>query len=787
MSPLFKKLENHLKKRRQNDIIIKIDRKNDRIGRDRREVRVKLQDKFVRRQLELMNSVADNVTLATARRVQNTFGALMRFNNRHDVVINDKEKDGMRASLVVPRDELRGGVILYIHGGGYACGNLDYARGFSTMLSAEVGMRVFAPEYRLAPEHPYPAAIEDVYKAYLWLIELGYSPDRIILVGESAGGGLCYSLCIRLRETDKPMPAGIVTISPWCDLSLVGESYEDYADLDPSLTKKRLEFFTDCYLFGEKTPADKPGRHVSKKDTDKKRVPYVSPVYGDMRGLPPSLILTGEREILRSDSERMHVVLKAHGVKSTLHIKKDMWHAYLMYSLDSNREDFAKISDFIKKNMPADNERKLRWMHLDNTAKIYPASANSRWSNIYRLSATLVDDVDRDTLQSALDVTVRRFPSIAVRLCSGTFWYYLEEIAHAPAIKDEMAYPLARMPFDDIRSCAFRVLIYKKRIAVEFFHALTDGNGALVFLKTLVAEYLTQKYGIDIPAENGILDRLEPPREEELVDLFPHHCAPVGKSRRDTDSYRVLGEYEPDGFCHNTTFIMDSDELRIRAHDMGVTVTAFMAAVFIKAIINIQNAHVLNIKRQKEVKVLVPVDLRRLYGGETLRNFVLYTTPGVDPRLGEYTVEEIAGIVLRHMQLEITEKNMSAMIYTNVKDEQMTLLKLTPLFLKNIVMKTIFNLVGERKSTLSLSNLGVAKIPEVMQKYVEHFDFVLSVQSSAPYNAGMISYKGKARLNIIRNIKEPKLERALFDVLKSVGIKVKLESNRGARAERPKK
>ena len=739
---------------------------------------MKLQDKFLRRQLELMNSIADNVTLATARRVQNAFGAIVRFNHRRDVVINDKERDGMRASLVVPRDELRGGVILYLHGGGYACGNLEYARGFSTMLSAEIGMRVFAPEYRLAPEHPYPAAIEDAYKAYLWLIDLGYHPDRIMLVGESAGAGLCYALCLKLREAGVQMPAGIVAISPWCDLSLVGESYEDCADIDPSLTKKRLEFFTDCYLFGENAASDKPGRHVSKQDNDKKRNPYASPVYGDLSGFPPSLILTGEREILRSDSERMHVVLKAHGVKSTLRIKKDMWHAYLMYSLDSNREDFAVISDFVKHNMPKDNERKLRWMHLDNSAKIYPAAATSRWSNIYRLSATLTELVDKDILQSALDVTVRRFPSIAVRLCRGTFWYYLEEIVHAPAIKEDISYPLARMPFDDIHSCAFRVLVYKKRIAVEFFHALTDGNGALVFLKTLVAEYLSQKYGLDIPSEDGVLDRLEPPREEELVDLFPTHCAPICKSRRDTDSYRILGECEPDGFCHNTTFIISSDELRLKAHDMGVTVTAYMAAVFIKAIINLQNEEILRIKRQKEVKVLVPVDLRRLYGGETLRNFVLYTTPGVDPRLGEYTLEEIAGIVSNQMQLDITKKNMSARIYTNVKDEQMMILKLTPLFLKNIVMKTIFNLVGERKSALSLSNLGVAKIPEVMQRYVEHFDFVLSVQSTAPYNAGMISYKGSARINIIRNIKEPKLERALYEVLKENGVKVKVESNR---------
>lgn len=736
-----------------------------------------LQDKFVRKQLELMNSVADNVSLSLVRKVQDKFGAFMRFVKRREVVIHDKTIDGMRASLVVPRDELRGGVILYLHGGGYTSGTIDYARGFSMMLSAELGMKVLAPEYRLAPEHPYPAAIEDSLKAYRWLIASGYTPDRIIVAGESAGGGLCYALCLKLREAGEPMPAGIVAISPWCDLSLVGESYEDNEKNDPSLTKKRLEFFTDCYLFGDKKLSDKPSRHVSVTDNEKKKLPYASPVYANLTGMPPSLILAGEKEILRSDAERMHVVLKAYGAKSTLHLKRDMWHAYLMYSLESNKHDFALISDFVKHNLPRGNERKLRWMHLDNAAKIYPAAATSRWSNIFRLSATLTEDVDREVLQSALDVTVRRFPSIAVRLCSGTFWYYLEEIARAPRIKDEFFYPLARMPFDDIRSCAFRVISYKRRIAVEFFHALTDGNGGLVFLKTLVAEYLQQKYGVEIPAELGVLDRLEPPNEDELVDLFPKHCAPIGRSRNETDSYRILGEYEPDGFCHDTNFIMSAQALHELAKKLGVTVTATVAAAFITAIIALQNQDKPSVKRQKEVKVLLPVDLRRIFGGKTLRNFVLYTSPGVDPRLGEYSFEEIASIVYRQMQLDVTAKNMRARIYTNVKDEENSLLKVTPLFLKNIVMKTIFNLVGERKSALSLSNLGIVKIPEEMKKYVECFDFVLSVQSTAPYNAGMLAFGDEVRLHIIRNIKEPRLERALYEVLRTLGIKVKVESN----------
>ena len=106
-----------------------------------------------------------------------------------------------------------------------------------------------------------------------------------------------------------------------------------------------------------------------------------------------------------------------------------------------------------------------------------------------------------------MDVTMRRFPSIAVRLCRGAFWYYLEELSSAPEITDEKSWPLAHTPFESINECALRVIVYKNRIAVEFYHALTDGTGGMVFLKSLLAEYIEQKYGVEIPNECGVLDK----------------------------------------------------------------------------------------------------------------------------------------------------------------------------------------------------------------------------------------------------------------------------------------
>ena len=156
-----------------------------------------LQDKFVRGQLELTKPIADSAGLELSRSFQNKIGKLMHFTRRRDVVISDKRYQEIPGSLVIPHTEKRSGIILYLHGGGYTCGSLDYARGVSSILSAESGMRVFCHEYRLAPENPYPAALDDALWAYKQLLTHGYEPSEIILAGESAGGGLVYALCLK--------------------------------------------------------------------------------------------------------------------------------------------------------------------------------------------------------------------------------------------------------------------------------------------------------------------------------------------------------------------------------------------------------------------------------------------------------------------------------------------------------------------------------------------------------------------------------------------------------------
>ncbi len=711
--------------------------------------------KTVRSQLSMLQPLLSSCTLKTTRRGQNMIGELMGSLHKDKVIRKDHRFAQFTGAWIIPRDQRRQGVAMYLHGGGFTCGDLEYATGFGSTLAHQLGCRVFCPAYRLAPETPYPGALEDALTAYLYLLEKGYT--QIILCGESAGGGLCYSLCLRLKELMLPMPAAVLAISPWADLTLSGESVQRNREKDVSLTEKQLRFYIESYC-GD--PED----------------PMISPMFADLGGLPPSYIFLAEDELLFSDGQRLHDRLKASGGISILHTQKDRWHAYPLYGLAEDQFVFGLMNSFLDKYVS--RAQKLRWLRLDNAAKIYPAARSQNWSNIYRLSATLTEPVDLPHLEKALDITLRRFPSIAVRLRKGVFWYYLQQLEKAPPISREYSYPLTRMGREEVRRCAFRVIVYENRIAVEMFHSLTDGAGALVFLKSLVAEYIQQHYGVHVCAECGVLGRLEEPREAELEDSFPKYAGPLSASRSGSDAWRIRGTAAKAGFQHLTCFTLSTSQVRAKAKAQGVSVTCYLASAVLLALQTMQAEKVPYPRRRKALKVQIPVNLRKIFPSQTLRNFALYTTPEIDPRLGTYDFSEICQVVKHKMGLDITPKQLGMMIAANVGSEKLMAVRLMPLFVKNLVMKAVFDTVGEKKQCLSLSNLGDVELPEQMRPYVQRMDFILGVQSTAPYNCGVLSYGDKMYVNFIRDIEESELEYHFFRVLQELGLEVQVQSNR---------
>ena len=422
-------------------------------------------------------------------------------------------------------------------------------------------------------------------------------------------------------------------------------------------------------------------------------------------------------------------------------------------------------------------DRKSRiWMPLDNAALIFPAIRRKNWNNVFRESISLTEDVDPALLQQAVDELMPRFPSFYLRLRRGVFWYYLEEVEAPPAVQEDYAYPLTFMTKKEMGRCCFRVRYCRNRIALEFFHVLSDGGGAMAFLKTLTARYLTLRYGAVIPPTDGVLDYREAPDPEEVEDSFQRYAADHPAFCPETEAYRLPGKRELGRFLHLITGVVSGDALRALAHDYGCTVTVLLAAVMAECVLSLQ-AEDLPKKRWKPVKITVPVDLRRLFPSRTLRNFSLTVNPGVDPRLGTYTLQELCHTFTHQLAAETTPQRMAGRIAQNVGPQRNRLMKAVPIFLKTPVMRAVYDRRGERLGCLNVSNLGVQKLPEAMAPYVARMEFIIGVQYSYPNNCSVVTCGSVTLINMIRSIQSPELERRFFSRLVELGVPVSIETN----------
>lgn len=221
-------------------------------------------------------------------------------------------------------------IILYFHGGAYLTGNLTYARILGAKLASTVEVDVLAIDYRLAPEHPFPSALEDALKAWEFLISKGYKAKNISLVGESAGGNLVLSLANYLHSKNLKLPNSLVCMSPWTDLLATGKSHKLKKDLDPMITAEFLKEATKVYTC----------------DNDLSN-PLISPLYGDFDGFPPTFIQVGSNEVLLSDSTMLYQKLKSQEVECYIEIWKGMWHVFQMFPMKKANRAMQNISIFL--------------------------------------------------------------------------------------------------------------------------------------------------------------------------------------------------------------------------------------------------------------------------------------------------------------------------------------------------------------------------------------------------------------------------------------------------------
>jgi len=255
------------------------------------------------------------------------------------------EIGGMPAQMMIPPDADADRAVLFLHGGGYVYGSLASHAGMVAEIARAARCAALAVQYRLAPEHPFPAALDDACAGYEWLLRRGFKPEKIALVGDSAGGGLVMSTLVTLRDKHRPMPGAAVCISPWVDLESKGESWTTRQSIDPMLDRPLVDMLTALYL---------PGQDRGN--------PIVSTVNADLRGLPPMLIQVGEREVLFSEAELLAKKARAAGVDVTFEEWKQMvhvWHLYF-HMLGAGREAIHRVGEFLCARTAADAKARAK-------------------------------------------------------------------------------------------------------------------------------------------------------------------------------------------------------------------------------------------------------------------------------------------------------------------------------------------------------------------------------------------------------------------------------------------
>lgn len=416
------------------------------------------------------------------------------------------------------------------------------------------------------------------------------------------------------------------------------------------------------------------------------------------------------------------------------------------------------------------------WFKLDNAGKIFPGQNNSKWSNIFRVSISLKSAVEKEVLETALKDTLKRFPSYAVRIRRGLFWYYFENLKDVyPPIIDDIKNPCHRVNFKENNRFLFRVYIYENRISVEFFHALTDAYGATVFLMTLTAQYLRLK-GANIPAKGMVLDINEKPKKSELEDSFLRYANSKAKIKRSSDfAYHAKGERVGRHKTNITTGYIDCAAFRKKAKEYGVTVTELSAAILLDIHYRKQMAEK---RKQKLLSVQIPVNLRNHFPSETLRNFSLCYNIKLDPNKGNYTFDEIVKHVALSLRLCNNSKELNAMMTKNLTLEKNLFMRMMPLFIKKTAIYTSFALTGEKTVSALFSNVGITTVPDEMKPFIKNVMLMTGPGILNGARLAAVTYENTLAISFANIYKENDIEREFFTRIVKLGVHVKIESNR---------
>ncbi|MBQ8509246.1 MAG: hypothetical protein IJ493_04990 [Clostridia bacterium] len=419
------------------------------------------------------------------------------------------------------------------------------------------------------------------------------------------------------------------------------------------------------------------------------------------------------------------------------------------------------------------------WDGLDNAAKLFPAISNTRSSNVFRMTAVLFEEVRPDILKQAVERALEVMPAFAVKLHTGLFWYYFEPNYEKPTVREDYRYPCTHFLRYYENGYLFRVTYYHRRINLEVFHALTDGMGATSFLHCLLYYYFNLMDGDAVPED--VIRRIADTSSVEFdEDSFVRNTVRDDEQSRQSISAQVseppeayhINGYKYDGDRLGALMaILPTDKLLALAHEKGVTLSEYMCGLLIWSIYNTTYRRS---KRSKPIVISVPVNLRGLFGSNTMRNFFGHLSIAVS---GEgLTFDDVLKTTAEQLKNCLTKGYFERQIAAHVRIEQIPIVRFVPIWLKNLILRQQY-MRTQRTYTCTFSNVGRMQLPEAIADRVERFELLLSGSQTHPKKVSLISYRNNLVLGFASTIDDNSIERFMISFLVSEGLDVTISSN----------
>lgn len=401
-----------------------------------------------------------------------------------------------------------------------------------------------------------------------------------------------------------------------------------------------------------------------------------------------------------------------------------------------------------------------RWYKLDNAAKIFPPTTDQYDPKTFRFSVALKEEIEEKTLLEALKETLKDYPIFQSTLKKGFFWYYLEESESKPIVTKE-----ERIPCDLIRGVLYRVSYYKKRINLEVSHALTDGTGTMAFLKSLTANYLKIKHNIE---EIPVMDTAS--TTEKSDDSFEKYYkrARIHKKKIEKQSYKVKGIDYPENRIKIIEGLMSTQKVHELAKKYNTTMSIYLTSLLIDSI----GKQMTMREKKKPVYITVPVNLRKYYPSKTIRNF--FNTISVSYLFkDDYTFEDIVTTIEKQFKENLTKQALDDKMSDMVLLENIFILRLIPRAIKDFVLKLSFE-ITRKMHTMTLSNMGIVEMPEILQSYIDYFDVFASTDG---IQVCMCSYLDKFMVSFTSHFISSEIEKNFFRALSEENLEIVIHTN----------